>query len=635
MTQAPDTLDAVSVVARRDAVAIGSAPVRTVSAAAIERSGAAGLQEVLRTIAGVSIKDYGGVGGLKTVSVRNLGSRHTAVSYDGAPVSDISNGQVDIGRFNLDNVSSVSVEIGSSDDIFRNASLLSSSGVLSIQSSKPLFDSVGTNITAKMRAASFATVNPSLRLEQRLGTGWSVAGSAGWLSSRGDYPFTLENAAVTTRERRSGGDVSSLNADMDIFGDLGDGEFTFKTRWFSSERGLPGSVVLYTQNPTERLWDRNLSVNAGYVSGPSSAFRYKVRLGYDQERNRYLDTDPAYPEPEDDRYDQKELSSSLVLLWSPSEALSFSLAQDLNYNKLASSIPECPFPERLSSFSALSAKYETSRLTVVGNLLGTLISEKVQQGSAAPDRHRLSPTLSASWQLSEAVPLRIRASYKDGFRVPTFNDLYYARVGNVLLEPEKARQFNLGVTWASYGDGSSLTVTADAYLYKVRDKIVAIPTMFIWKMRNLGKVDIKGLDIAADYACRLSEGIVLRVGTDWSLQSALDVTDPGSKNYRHQIQYTPKLTGSADASLQTPWCNVSYTVSYVGERYCLSQNIPANRMAPYADHSVSINRTFELGKAGSVHLSAEALNLGNANYEVIRYYPMPGRNYRFTIIYRY
>ena len=57
--------------------------------------------------AGANVKDYGGIGGLKTVSVRNIGAAHTAVSYDGVVVSNSQAGQIDIGRFSLDNVSTL------------------------------------------------------------------------------------------------------------------------------------------------------------------------------------------------------------------------------------------------------------------------------------------------------------------------------------------------------------------------------------------------------------------------------------------------------------------------------------------------------------------------------------------------
>ena len=52
------------------------------------------VSDAVKHFAGVTVKDYGGIGGLKTVSIRSLGAQHTAVSYDGITVSDCQTGQI-------------------------------------------------------------------------------------------------------------------------------------------------------------------------------------------------------------------------------------------------------------------------------------------------------------------------------------------------------------------------------------------------------------------------------------------------------------------------------------------------------------------------------------------------------------
>ena len=109
-----------------------AAVVRSLSAAEIEKRGYQMLGEAVRTMAGVSVKDYGGIGGLKSVSVRNMGAAHTGISYDGFAITDAQNGQVDISRFMLENVSEVRVSQGLPDDIFTSARLSGVAGVVSI-----------------------------------------------------------------------------------------------------------------------------------------------------------------------------------------------------------------------------------------------------------------------------------------------------------------------------------------------------------------------------------------------------------------------------------------------------------------------------------------------------------------------
>ena len=77
------------------------------------------VSDAVKHFAGVTVKDYGGIGGLKTVSLRSLGAEHTAVGYDGITISDCQTGQIDIGRFSLDNVDRLSLSNGQSDNIFQ------------------------------------------------------------------------------------------------------------------------------------------------------------------------------------------------------------------------------------------------------------------------------------------------------------------------------------------------------------------------------------------------------------------------------------------------------------------------------------------------------------------------------------
>ena len=57
------------------------------------------MADALRFFAGVQLKDYGGVGGIKTVNIRSMGTNHVGVFYDGIQLSNAQNGQVDLGMF--------------------------------------------------------------------------------------------------------------------------------------------------------------------------------------------------------------------------------------------------------------------------------------------------------------------------------------------------------------------------------------------------------------------------------------------------------------------------------------------------------------------------------------------------------
>ena len=215
--------------------------------------------------------------------------------------------------------------------------------------------------------------------------------------------------------------------------------------------------------------------------------------------------------------------------------------------------------------------------------------------------------------------------------MPTFADLYYLRLGNVGLKPEKATQCNVGATFYLPGGNllKNLTLSADAYYNNVRDKIVALPTMYVWRMMNFGEADILGADVDASIALAMTKKVEVVLAANYSFQYAVDVTDASAKNYRHQLPYTPRHSGSFTMSIENPVVNVSYLLSAVGERYMLPQNTLRNLMEGYLEHGLSLNRRLTFGGVG-VRMQADFLNIANRQYEVIKNYPMPGFQWRLS-----
>jgi outer membrane receptor protein involved in Fe transport len=357
------------------------------------------------------------------------------------------------------------------------------------------------------------------------------------------------------------------------------------------------------------------------------------QLKYNYAWNKYRDEKEYYPGGEKvDYYTQQELYGSASVKYQPVKDVQLVLSQDVFRNTLDASYANFVYPVRFTSLTALAGKYSNGRFTVTASLLSTFITENVERGDAAPNRFRVSPAASVSYKLSEERNIRIRASYQDMFRTPTFNDLYYNEMGNKVLNPEIARQFNVGVTWMEGFSGivDEVSLQADGYYNKVKDKIVALPTLFVWKMMNLGEVDILGTDVNIGTALSFGAGMRMKINGSWSCQYAVDVTSPTDKNYRHQIPYTPRNSGSLSVSFLNKWVDVGYLMNGVGERYSLPQNIESNRIGGYVEHSASLGRSFEMDGC-SIALQLECQNFTDVQYEVIQYYPMAGRSYRITL----
>jgi outer membrane cobalamin receptor len=614
------------------------APVRTLDRAHIERLGMQELSEAVSRFSGVMVQDYGGIGGLKTVSVRSLGSQHTAVSYDGITVTDAQRGQVDISSFSLDNVESVSLVIGQADDIFHPARMYASAGALNIRTSEPVFTDRPRHLRFKVRGGSFGLFNPSARYEQKLGRALSLSTHAEWLSAGGDYPFTLRNGRIVTKEIRRNSDIQSLRTEANLYGRFANGgTLQAKAYWYDSERGLPGPVILYTTRSRERLRDRNFFTQVHCRAPLSGTLTWQALAKYNYTYSLYHKTDAQYADGfTEDRNAQREYYASAGLRFAPASPWSASLSSDVSHTSLASNVVEALAPTRLTSLTALAAQFRNTRLTVTASLLATLMRDEVKQGNRPADRRRLSPAVSLSFRPLADNALRLRLSCKDVFRVPTFTDLYYIRMGNTNLRPEKAMQFNAGLTWAGRIPSLArhVTLSADGYYNRVTDKIIALPTMYVFKMMNTGRVAITGADVNAEAECPLGAAFLLQLSSSYSYRHAVDVTDPDEKTYGHQIPYTPRHSGTASVACENPWVNIGYMLTLTGVRYVLPQNTAANRTGGYAEHTLSLNRTFPF-RACHMRLQAEVLNVANRTYDVIRYYPMPGRSCRISLSIQY
>lgn len=631
-------IDEVEIQAKRlSREVLSTAPSQVMSSEAMKALAIQNVADAVRHFTGTVVKDYGGIGGLKTVSVRGLGATHTAVSYDGVVMGNCQAGQIDLGRFSSNGLGSVSLHVGQNDDMTSTARALASGSVVSMYSLSPQWEDKPYHVEAAIMGGSFGLYNPSAMYAQKLGQRTWTSVGFDFSSAHGRYPYTLLNGTKVITEHRSNTDVKQLSGEWNLHHEFSDSShLETKVYYYDSERGLPGAVILYNNSTTERLADRNAFAQVRYSKQWNYQWELRSIAKYTYGWNRYTDTNVKYVEGKQiDENLQQECYGSTTLLYRPAMAWTLSLAQDAFVNTLSSNLPSCPFPVRYTSLTALQTEYRTEWIRLRGILLGTAVGEKFDASrSNTISKHstyELTPTLSASMRPFSSTPLFVRLMYKETFRMPTFNDLYYFRSGNKNLRPERAHEYNVGVTWQTSPMGvvEELAITADGYFNDVTDKIVAFPTTYVWKMANYGRVHIKGLDATLTSLCRLASKTTLDVGVSYTLQHAIDVTNPQSQGYGVQLPYTPLHSGSTRLLLTTPWVGVGYSMVASGERYSMSERSARYRIAPYAEHTLTLSYDFVLRET-DLTVQAEAINFTNAQYEVIQYYPMPGRQFRFS-----
>ena len=619
-------------------------PVQQLTGKELLRLSSHSVADALRFFSGVQIKDYGGVGGLKTVNIRSMGTNHVGVFYDGIELGNAQNGTVDLGRFSLDNMESVTMYNGQKSAIFQSAKDFGSAGSIYLQSRTPHFQgNKRYNVKATMKAGSFGVANPSVLWEQKISDKVSSLLSAEYMYTTGKYKYTYRvDGGYDTTAVRHNGDVNAVRVEGGLYGNTGRGYWRTKAYLYNSERGYPGAIVRNKFTHEDRQWDTNTFLQATLKQDFSSRYSMMVNAKYAYDYLHYL-ADPQKDESlmyTNNHYHQHEVYASVANRLMLLPHWHMNVSADYQYNMLNADLQDFLFPRRHTLMMAVATALHWDKVKVQASVLGTMVKDRVKHhGSGAGKKSQWTPAVILSYKPWDEENLNVRAFYKRIFRMPTLNDLYYTFVGNASLDPEYTNQYNIGITYKKEFSCSwfrQLELQADVYYNEVENKIVATPTsnFFRWTMINMGKVEIKGTDVAVQALIRLGGKCYVGTRLNYTYQKAQDYSDASDEFYGGQIPYIPVHSGSAAVNMNYGRWEANYSFIYTGERYSSSANIPANYQLPWYTSDMSVSHTIGTG-AGDIRLTLEVNNIFDQQYEVVRCYPMPGINFKGIIKYTF
>ena len=627
----------------------------------LERLNTHSVADALRYFSGIQLKDYGGVGGIKTVNIRSMGTHHLGISYDGVALGNAQNGQIDLGQFSLDNVEEITLYNGQKSAIFQPASDFGNAGSIYIRTKEPSFSRKGerlrvgdgtsgmggkwkenTNLRIKAQYGSSDMFRTSVLWEQRLSETVSSSVSAGFLTASGKYKFRYERrypdgtTAWDTTAVRQNGDIHAERIEANLYGRLWQGSWQMKGYLYNSARGIPGAIVNNVWRRGERQQDLNTFFQAAYDKSVGDKFATRWLAKYAYYNTHYVNKDSTQLTV-DNRYKQQEIYFSTANVLELLPNWSASLSYDFKWNKLDADIWNFAYPTRISNLVSLATAIDYKHLKAQASVLATFINDRTSRLTPHSTLHtpQFTPALFVNVYPFRGTFFSMRAYIKQSFRMPTFNDLYYTDMGNANLVPERATQYDIGFALNkhfTHGIVSHAEMHFDAYYNAVHDKIVAYPKgqQFRWTMLNLGKVHIKGIDVEAEADFRITKDFVATARAQYTYQDARDVTDPADSYYNDQIPYIPWHSGSAILGLSYKNWDLNYSFIYAGERYDEQENILYNHMEPWYTSDLSLRYQFTVH---SLRLTAQAEvnNVLDQQYEVIVNYPMPGRNFSLSL----
>ena len=616
-------------------------PSQTLTGEQLEKLSSHSVADALRYFSGLQLKDYGGVGGIKTVNIRSLGTNHLGISYDGIELGNAQNGQIDLGQFSLDNVEEITLFNGQKSALLQPASDFGHAGSVYIRTRAPRFrEGKNYNLQLKAKYGSSDLFRFSTLWEQRLSRRVSSSLSAEVLTSSGKYKFRYRRkkqdgtVAYDTTAIRQNGDIWSVRAEGNLHGMVDEGFWKFKIYTYHSERGIPGAIVNNVWRRGERQWDHNTFLQGRFQKSFGERFTTQAVAKYAYYNTRYVNRDTTLLMV-DNTYKQQELYFSTSNVYQVLPEWSASLSYDFRWNKLDADMRQFVYPERYSNYLSLATAVNLNWLKAQGSILMTTVKDHIQRGLSQPSKVAYTPAFFLNVYPFASRELSLRLYAKKSFRMPTFNDLYYSDMGNALLSPETALQYNAGLSYDHEWNSGLVRffhIQADAYYNSVHDKIVAYPKgqQFRWTMLNLGKVHIKGVDVETELTLVPVRGLLVTGRLQYTYQQARDVTNPQDAYYEHQIPYIPWHSGSAILNIQYYGWDLNYSFIYAGERYNQQENIKYNYMQPWYTSDLSLAYQWPMMKT-RWRLMLEVNNLFSQDYDVILNYPMPKRNYGITL----
>lgn len=462
----------------------------------IERLQARSVPELLRRVPGVQVSS---AGGLPSLSLRGTGTAQTLVLVDGQRIASATSGFARLDYLAIDNIERVEVIRGPRSSLYGADAI---GGVIQIftRGGKP-----GINPEVRLAAGSDQTFQRSLSLAA--GTEQTRVHLGASLDERDGFDITRDNRGA---DRDNDGQRNkALHLKLD---------HQFDANWkaglsLNDQRGKNEYDDAYEFAPGTPQDEFRVSSYSGYLDGQlSDIWNSRLELGRSFDRNRAVGSNYN-----DGLLETTRHSAAWINRVQLSERQQLSLGSDWYEDRLdATTTYQEDSRDNLAFFAQHSFQGE-----YFGTELGLRHDDNQQFGS-----HN-------SWNAAFSLPVgqsqRWILSYGEGFRAPTFTDLYAppAWGPNPDLKPETSKTYEL--QWRGEFDEAQL----EAALYRTDLKDMIAPGGT--RMENVSQARINGFEASA-----------ARELLGWQASLGVSIIDPRDRDSGHTLARRAKRTLSIE-----------------------------------------------------------------------------------------
>lgn len=551
-----------------------------------------GLTNALLFNSSVYFKENG-YGMVSSPSFRGTGASQTAVIWNGINVNSQLNGQTDFNTILPQSFDKISVRSGGGSTQYGTGAV---GGSIHLENSLD-FAKPWTSVL-NLGYGSFDTKN--LNCKSKYGTDkTALSVGIGHISSENDYKY------LGTDKKNENGAFNNTAIDLG-FGLLFSTNNLLKLQHstFIGDRDFSGTLTAPSNSNYKNYNSRSLLEWVNYKKNKVQ----RTKLAYLYERNKY------FANKNSDRF---TTSNAKTILFN------YDLKYSIN-NMLLNGLVD---------YNNVRGE-GTSIVAVTRNVVATtfLFSHTVSNNFSYGVNLRKdwvtdysSPfvyALDGKYKLTKNYAVTLNTS--KNFRIPTFNDLYWETGGNKDLKPETSHQVEFGQIFNKKG------VKAELYSYYTtnKDLIQWRPSSVsgVWSPINVKSVYQYGVESSITLHKKIKENPI--VGTiTYAYTKAID------KESGNQLMYVPfhKATGSLvyhygkyKIGLQTLYNGLVFTTTDESQE-----------VADYFIGNVTLEYDVINFFNTDVAIALSVNNILNTNYQNMAFRPMPNRNFKLQLNFKF
>ncbi len=429
------------------------------------------VEEALRSVPGLDVQRSGSLGKITTVRIRGTNATQVQVLIDGVRVKSVTTGDFDFADLSLDDVERIEIVRGPQSTLYGADAI---GGVINIITKR------GRGVPSAwvdVEAGNYETFRERAGVSGALGP-WNFSLGVSRLDFGGQFPN--DEQTLTTVNGRVGYALPNR------------GEVALTGRYSDGHRGIPFRTVFPDFSRTREQDDQFALLSLEWRQPWTEWYDHALRLSAVRSTLTFRDPESAFEPRSDIETERREVDwlHHVYLGRLDTVTVGLEYRNEEGTNKGT-------FSETTDTWAVFGQNELRlfDRLFLTG---GVRYDHNSVFGDATTGRAALS-------SLVKATDTRLKASWAEGFRAPTFNELFFPATfppcpafGNPNLRPERSESWDAGVEQQLWERRIRLAATyfRNDFSDLIQTALVD-PVSFCFQAQNVGRARTQGVETEA------------------------------------------------------------------------------------------------------------------------------------------